>query len=163
MKKIIIGSVLIVGLATGLAFAQGKNFGQGGYGHNKRCNGYQMNVGMESPGMNSQGMNRLGMDRSGMQGPRMKKGYAQGGGRGYGDCQASGWAGQGYKNSEDRQKFFTATVEQRKQMHAKRFELREIYRNGGGDVEKIAEIEKEMIDLRTQIQKKAQELRADAK
>ncbi len=163
MKKIIIGSVLIIGLATGLAFAQGKNFGQGGYGHNKRCNGYQMNAGMDSSGMNSQGMNRLGMDSSGIQGPRMMKGSAQGGGRGYGDCQASSCVGKGYKNNEDRQKFLVATVEQRKQMHAKRFELREIYRNGGGDIEKIAEIEKEMIDLRTQIQKKSQELRADKK
>ncbi len=134
MKKAIIGSLLIVGLTAGVAFSHGK-------GHGFRGGGYQMGGGG--------GHQMMG---SGMMG------YQHGGG-GWGnfDCPRVGMAGGGW-NSTQKQNFLDETVELRKQMHEKRFEIREARRSSNLDVEKLGQLEKDMIDIRSKIQKKAQKL-----
>ncbi len=139
MKKIIIGSILIVGLTTGFAFAHGKGYGGRGNGYSMGGGGYHM------------------MD-SGSNGPGMM-GYQRGGG-GWenNDCRCAYGAGQGGWNNDERQKFLEETLELRKQMNDKRFEFREARRTGNVDRDKLAQLQKDMIDIRTQIQKKAEEL-----
>ncbi len=149
MKKVIIGSILVVGLTAGLAFAHGNGYGFRGNGSHMGGNGYHMGGGGN------------GMMGPGMKGRRMMGNYGGSGGKGgWGNnyCTGASWSGQNNWNSEGHQKFLAETVELRKQMNEKRFELKEIARSSNVDRDKLAQLEKEMIDIRTQIQKKADEL-----
>lgn len=144
MKKIILSSILIVSLAAGVAYARGPGF-QGKWQGN--CGGPA--YGMQGPG-NGPG---YGMQGKGMKGP----GYGMKGKRGgYGGCGYCG--GPGQFNDTERQQFLEETRELRKELHAKRFEYREAQRATSVDNDKLASIEKEMIDLRTKIQNKGEEL-----
>lgn len=58
----------------------------------------------------------------------------------------------------EQQRFFEETRELRKEMHEKRFELMELYRNPNSDKAAIDALEQEVNSLRAQIQAKAQEL-----
>ena len=152
MKKIIISSILIVGLAAGVAYAKG-----GGYGQNWQGNCGGPAYGMQGPGGGGQGF--------GMQGPGYgKRGQGQGMmGQGYGkrgNRGGCGPCGGAQFTVEERQQFLVATLDLRKELHAKRFEYREANRGQKVDNDKLASIEKEMIDLRTKIQNKAEELQA---
>ncbi len=136
MKKMIIATVLAVGLATaGLVYAQG-GYG-GGYGMGP---GY----GWMGPGMGGHGYGWMGRGMRGYNGGYGCPGY----GYGWGGAQNS-W------NSQQYQKFLEDTVLLRKQMNDKRFEYREALRNPNTTSEQLAKIEKEMIDLRTKISQKA--------
>lgn len=146
MKKIIIASVLVVGLAAGFAFAHNNDFGRGGYGGHMMGGGY----GMMGPGM-------MG-GNYGMMGQGMMGGYGGGNGS-YGDCPGASWFGQDGWNSEPHQKFLEDTVGLRKEMNDKTFEFREAQRNPNTTREQLATIQKEMIDIRTKLQDKAEQYR----
>jgi hypothetical protein len=134
MKKAIIASILIVGLAAGFAFAHGNGgFGGRGWG------GHMMGPGM----MGSYGMNGPGM--------------MGGSGGGYGDCPGASYFGSDGWNSEPHQKFLEDTVGLRKDLNEKRFEYVEAQRNPETTREQLAAIEKEVIDIRTQLQNKAEQ------
>jgi hypothetical protein len=141
MKKIIIASVLVVGLAAGFAYAHNNGYGMGGNG------GHMMG--------GSQGM--MG---SGMMGPGMMNGYrGKGGSGGYGDCPGAAWFGQDGWNSESHQKFLEDTVGLRKEMNNKQFEYMEARRNSNTTPEQFSALEKEVIDIRTKLQEKAEQYR----
>ena len=59
--------------------------------------------------------------------------------------------------STDEQQFFDATTELRKEMHAKRFELMELYRTNA-DQAKIDALQSDIDAIRAKIQEKAKEL-----
>ena len=127
MKKIIIASVLIVGLAAGFAYSHGNGYGRMGNGNTMMGSGY----GMMGPGM-------MG---------------------GYGDCPGAAQGGQGGWNSESHQKFLDDTVGLRKEMSDKGFEYMEAQRNPNTTREQLAALEKNMIDIRTKLQEKAEQYR----
>lgn len=148
MKKVIIASILMVGLAAGLAFAHGNNgYGGRGYGGHM-MGGYGMmgnGYGPKDPGM-------MG-DNYQMMGPGMMGGY----GGGYGDCPGAGSFGNNGWNSESQQKFLENTVSLRRDLNDKAFEYREALRNPGTTREQLASIEKEVIDIRTKLQEQAEQ------
>lgn len=142
MKKIIIASILVVGLAAGFAFAHGNNgYGGRGYGGHMMGNGY----GSMGPGM-------MGSNYS-MMGPEMMGSY----GGGYGDCPGANYFGKDGWNSEPHQKFLEDTVGLRKELNDKGFEYKEAQRNPNTTREQLASIEKEVIDIRTKLQEKAEQ------
>ena len=59
--------------------------------------------------------------------------------------------------SSEQQQFFDATAELRKEMHAKRFELMELYRSNA-DQAKIDSLQSDINAIRAKIQDKAKEL-----
>lgn len=61
--------------------------------------------------------------------------------------------------SADQQKFFDETRDLRRQMHEKRFELMELYRNPEADRAQAEALEKEIGDLQAKIRDKAGELK----
>lgn len=136
MKKIIIASVLIVGLAAGVAYSHG-NWG-GGYGNHMMGSGYGM----------------MGGGYGGMMGPGMiaGKGY-------YNDCPGAASFNQNNWNSESHQKFLDDTAGLRKEMNDKSFEYREAQRNPNTTMEQLSALEKDMIDIRTKLQEKAEQYR----
>jgi hypothetical protein len=148
MKKILISSILIVALASGVAFARGGGYGrnsQGNYG----CQGY----GMQGLGPGGQGYGMMGPGY-GKRGPGMMGGgYGMRGTRG-------GFGGPFQWTDTERQQFLDATKDLRKELHAKRFEYMEASRGTNTDNNTLASIEKEMIDLRTKIQNKGEEIKA---
>lgn len=129
MKKIIISSLLIIGLAAGFAYAHKSGHGYGGH---------MMGPGMMGPGM-------------------MGGGYGMMGG-GYGNCPGASGYGQGWDN-QSQQKFLDETAGLRREMHNKRFEYMEAQRNPNTTRGELAEIEKEIYDIQAKIQEKAQQLR----
>jgi hypothetical protein len=140
MKKIIIASVLIVGLAAGFAYSHGN--GRSGYGNNMMGSSYGMMGG--GNGMMGGGYGMMG---------------SNGGEGNYYDCPGAASFGQGGWNSEPHQEFLEETVDLRKEMNDKRFDYMEAQRNPNTSREQLAEIEKGMIDLRTQLSEKAELLK----
>lgn len=135
MKRILIATVLAIGLTTagGYAYADdnagGSNYGghgmmMGGGGYGMMMGGYGMGPGM---------MEDYGFNRGGHHYP--------------------GAAGFGRNNwtSEQNEKFLDDTVELRKAMHDKRFEYMEAVRNPKSTRQQLTMMEKEMIDLRDKI------------
>lgn len=142
MKKAILASLLFVGLAAGVAFAHGdRGYGGRGYGGHMMDNAY----GQMGPGM-------MG-GNYGMMGPGMMGGY---GGR-FNDCPGAGYFGNDGWNSESQQKFLEDTVDLRKDLNNKMFEYGEAQRNPDTTREQLASIEKEVIDIRTKLQDKAEQ------
>lgn len=133
MKKLIIASLLIAGLATaGLGWAHGN----GGYGMMHR--GYGM---MDY----SNGMMGHGMMGSGM----------MGGGYGAYNCPlAVGFDGDDFDSSQQ-QKFLDDTTDLRKQINDKRFNYMEAQRNPATTRGDLAKMEKEIYDLQSQLRDKA--------
>ena len=131
MKKAIVASVLVVGLAAGIAYAHGNN-GWGGRGFNGHM--------MGGYGMMHGGYGMMG-------------GY----GGGYGDCPGAAYFGENGWNSEVHQKFLEETAVLRKELNDKRFEYAEARRNPNTTMEQLASIEKEVIDIRTKLQEKAEQ------
>ncbi|SHO46728.1 hypothetical protein [Desulfopila aestuarii] len=122
MKKILISSVLIIGLATGLAFAHGNNWG----GHMMSGGNYGMMGGMGS----------------GMMGPQMMDG------NGYGDCPGAAWYGRDEESQKNYQEYLDKTTDLRKQMNDLRFDYMEAYRTPNADKATLLKIEQQMNDLR---------------
>ena len=135
MKKILIATVLAVGLASaGFVYAHGGSYG----------GGYDM--------MGGSGYGMMGGGGYGM-GPGMM--YGDGG---YGCPGAAGYGQNGW-NSENNQKFLADTVQLRKEMNDKRFEYQEALRNPKTTREQLSTLEKGMIDLRTKLADKADQYR----
>ena len=142
MKKVIIATILVVGLAAGFAFAHGNNgYGGRGYGGHMMGNEY----GSMGPGM-------MG-GNYGMMGPGMMGSY----GGGYGDCPGASYFRKDGWNSEPHQKFLEDTVGLRKELNDKGFEYAEAQRSPDTTREQLASIEKEIIDIRTKLQDKAEQ------
>ena len=133
MKKAIIAAILVVGLTAGLAYSHGGGWGGRGWGGHM--------------------MGGYGMMGSGMMGPGMMGGY----GGGYGDCPGAAYFGPDGWNSESHQKFLEDTVGLRKELNDKWFEYAEAQRNPNTTREQLAAIEKEVIDIRTKLQEKAEQ------
>lgn len=132
MKKLIIASLLIAGLATtGMVWAHG-NGGNGMMG-----SGY----GMMGHGMMGGGY--------GMMGHRMT-GHGMMGGVGQYNCPMAA----GVDNTEY-QKFLDDTSGLRKQIHDKRFDYMEAQRNPNTTQEQLGALEKEIYDLQSQLRDKA--------
>ncbi len=140
MKKMIIASILTIGLASGVAFAHNNGYGPG------QMMGGNGNYGMMGPGMMGGG---YGM------GPGMMSGY----GGGYADCPGAASFGKDGWNSESQQKFLEETVGLRKELNDKRFDFIEAQRNPNTTREQLATLEKELIDIRTKLQDKADQYR----
>jgi hypothetical protein len=151
MKKVIIASILVVGLATGVAYAHNNNWGGQGYGgHMMGGNGMMGNgYGQMGPGMMGNGYG----GGNGQMGPGMMGAY----GGGYGDCPGSASFGKDGWNSESHQKFLEDTVGLRKELNDKGFEYAEAQRSPNTTREQLAAIEKEVIDIRTKLQEKAEQ------
>ena len=148
MKKVIIASILVVGLATGFAYAHNNNWG----GQGQRYGGHMMGgYGGNYGGMMGPGM--MGGYGGGMMGPGMMGGY----GGENGDCPGAAYFGQDGWNSEPHQKFLEDTVGLRKELNDKAFEYTEAQRNPNTTREQLAAIEKEVIDIRTKLQEKAEQ------
>lgn len=121
-------------LATALivALTAGFAYAHGGWGHGKQ-NGY----GMMGKGMRGDGNNWNCPGRNGA-------------------------GGADWQGSDQQQTFLNETATLRKQLNDKRFELREASRNPESTAEQLGSLQKEMIDLRTQIGQKAQQLQDSA-
>jgi len=153
MKKIVVAfSVVFLLLLVAVVYAQDPGMmGQGGYGswycpyygqHMGPGGGYGMGPGMMGqgmmgggygmgPGMMGRGMMGQGMMGRGMMGP--------------------GYYGQG----PECQKFFDETAGLRKDLHNKRFEYSEAYRNPKTTPETIVKLDREIRDLQEKIYAKA--------
>jgi hypothetical protein len=66
-----------------------------------------------------------------------------------------GRGGYGYRQSEECQKFLKDTIDLRKQLHTKRFEYSEAYRDPKTKSEQLSKLEKEINDLQRKIVEKA--------
>lgn len=64
----------------------------------------------------------------------------------------------GRNATPEQQKFFEQTLDLRKQMHDKRFELMELSRRADADSLKVADLENQINTLRARIQEKAKEM-----
>jgi hypothetical protein len=130
--------VLAVGFVLALtvaAYAQGPVWG-GGYGP-----GYGMGPGM---------MYGWG----GGYGPGYGRGPGWGGGYGPGYGRGPGY---GYNQSEECQKFFDDTAKLRRELHSKRFEYFEAYRNPDTKPDTLAKLDREIRALQEKIYEKAPE------
>ena len=128
MKRILIASVLVIGLTTagGYAYAPGNGGGAGSGGNGMTMAGCGYGVGQE-----------------------MMDDY-RGNDSGYNHPVAAGFARNGCTR-EQKQKFLRDTVELRKEMYDRRFEYKEAMRNPQTTRQQISKMEKEMIDLRDKI------------
>ncbi len=183
MKKVLVAALLILGLATGSAYAHGGYGGgygdgygcgnwMGGYGHGYPMmgpdmmgyGGYGRGYPMMGPGMMGYGDYGHGY---GMMGPGMMGygGYGHGYGMmgpgmmGYGENYHSrgyGWNAPQGVSSEKEQKFLNDTVQLRKQLNDKRFDYFEARRNPDTTRDQLIAIEKQIQDLQDKISEKAQ-------
>lgn len=134
MKKIIIASILVVGLAAGFAYAHGNG---NGYGYGMRG---------EHHGMMGSNTGMMGGNYGMMGGGQF-------------DCPGANFYGQSNWSNESQQNFLEETASIRKQMNNKRFEYMEAQRAPETTNQKLADIEKEMIDMHTQLEDKAKQYR----
>jgi mono/diheme cytochrome c family protein len=116
--------------------------------------GYGMGPGMMGGGM----MGGYGMG-PGMMGGGMMGGYGMGPGMMGRGMMGGGMMGRGmmggYNQSEECQKFLDETAGLRKELHEKRFEYSEAYRNPKTTPETIVKLEREILDLQKKIYAKA--------
>jgi hypothetical protein len=135
MKKILVATVLAVGLASaGFVYAHSGGYGMMGGGHGMMGGGGYETMGPEMMG-------------------------GAGGYDGEYGCPGAAGFGQNGWSSEKQQKFLTDTVQLRKEINDKRFEYREAQRNPQTTRDQIAALEKGMIDLRTKLSDKADQYR----
>ena len=107
--------------------------------------GYGMGQGMMGGGM----MGGYDMGQGMMGGGNMMGGYGMGQG-----MMGRGMM-RGYNQSEECQKFLDETAGLRKELHDKRFEYSEAYRNPKTTPETIVKLEREILDLQKKIFAKA--------
>jgi len=123
MKKILIGSVLLVGLATGFAYAHGNNW-----------NGYRMMGDGDYYGMGY-----------GHMGPQMM------GGNWDIDCPGAGWFSRSENRQEDYQKYLDQTSNLRRQMNELRFNYMEASRDPNTNRKTLSTYEQQMDDIQAKI------------
>jgi hypothetical protein len=140
------------GYGQGYGMGPGMMYGWGGYGP-----GYGMGPGMMY-GWGGYGQG-YGM------GPGMMYGWGgYGPGYGMGPGMMYGWGGHGYgtgrrgfNQSEECQKFLDDTAKLRRELHSKRFEYFEAYRNPDTKPDTLAKLDREIRALREKIYEKAPE------
>ena len=144
VKVFMVAAVIVVMGLSATAFAgPGMGYGRGGYG----------------PGMMGYGPQMMGPGYG--PGP----GYGMGPGMmGYGPGRGRGFQGYGYpsdlkdedikKLDEQRSAFFEATKNLRNDLYEKRFELRSELVKQNPDAEKAGKLQKEISELRTQLDQK---------
>jgi hypothetical protein len=168
MKSFKVMLIVVFALALAVAaYAQEQDPGWGGYGP-----GYGMGPGMMGgwgPGYGMMG-GWGGYGGYGM-GPGMMYGWGGRGpgygGYGMGPGMMYGWGGYvpsygrgpswGYTQSEECQKFFDDTAKLRKELHNKRFEYFEAYRNPDTKPDTLAKLDREIHALQEKIYEKAPE------
>jgi hypothetical protein len=133
LRKAIIAIGVIALLAAGTAAYA--HWG-GGYG------------GMTGPGCGSGYGGHMGPGYGPGYGGHMGPGY----GTGYGGHMGPGYGYGGEGDDEERQKFLEETVDIRRKLHDKKFDLREAYRTG--DEAKAEAIEKEIEELQDKLAEK---------
>jgi hypothetical protein len=143
MKKTVIAALLVAGLATtGLVWAHG-NGGYGmGYGYG--MGGYHM-MG-DGYGM----MGGHGSRAYGMMGPGMMGGYGQ-----Y-NCPGAAGFDRDDADYTQQQKFMDDTAGLRKQINDKQFDYMEARRNPSTTREQLAEMEKDIYSLQSQLRDRAE-------
>jgi hypothetical protein len=99
-----------------------------------------------------------GMMGQGTMGPGMMENYGGNGGWGNYDCSGASSFGKGAWNNDDHQNFLKETTGLRKELNDKRFGYNEAARGSSANFDQLATLEKEIIDIRTKIQNKAEEL-----
>ena len=165
MKRIILITILIVGLTATYGFAQmgqghmGSGQGMmdqgsmGGQSHQQTGDSGYPCQHMMGGGMMGSGHMGGGMMGQGHMGGMMGQGHMGGmmGGYGY-----RGDDPEAYKKYKDEyNKYLDDTADLRKKLHNKRFEYSEAARNPGTTRKSILKLEKEMIDLQWKIYEKA--------
>lgn len=135
MKKVIIGSLLVIGLAAGFAYAHGNNWGNGWNG------GHMMGYGM------GQGGHMMG---PGMMGTGGSYG-------GYANCPGAAYFGQDGWNSAGHRQYLEDTAALRRELNNKRFEYQEARRSPNSSGDQLASIEKEINAIEQQLREKAQQ------
>jgi hypothetical protein len=149
MKTTVIASLLAIGLIAGNGIAQTET-------DTTPPQQQQIRGNMMGPGMMGPGMMYGGMMGRGMMGPGMMHGGMMGGqgGQGSWGVGCNGMMGGMMMNQmspEQQQKFMDQTTDLRKQMMEKRFAYMEAMRNSDTTPQDLAEIEKEMLDLRSKM------------
>ena len=163
MKKIVIATVLAVGLAAGgwvYAHGSGNSYGMTGNGSYAMMGGgggYGM---MGGGGGGGYGMMGGGGGGNGMMGGG--GGYGNmGGGSGYGNnTRQNNYSNgdrstQNTRNYHQNKRFLDETVHLRKELNDKRFEYQEAERNPNTSREQLSRLQREMNGLQTQLNEKA--------
>ena len=154
IKKTVIVSILALGLLTGPALAQNSNTTQ----PQQQMNGNMMGGSMQQGGM----MNR-GMMNGGMQGGMMNRGMMGGNQGNWGGMGCNGMMGGAMMNQMNpgqQQAFMNQTTDMRKEMMDLRFDYMEAMRNQDTNPKDLANIEKKMLELRTKMMGKMENLQS---
>ncbi len=149
IKKTVIVSILALGLLTGPALAQNSNTTQ----PQQQMNSNMMGGGMQGGMMNKSMMN------GGMMGQGMMGGN-QGNWGGMGCNGMMGGAMMNQMTSGQQQAFMDQTTDMRKEMMDLRFDYMEAMRSSNTDPKDLARIEKQMLELRTKMMGKMENLQA---
>jgi len=147
IKKTVIVSILALGLLVGPAFAQNANTTQ-----QQQMNNNMMGGGMQGGGMMGRGMQGRGMQGNGMMG--------QGNWNNMGCNGMMGGSMMNQMTPNQQQSFMDATTELRQKMIDLRFAYREAMRNPNTDPKELAKIEKQMLDIRSQMMGKMENMQA---
>jgi hypothetical protein len=149
IKKTVIISILALGLLTGPALAQNSNTTQPQH----QMNGNMMGGDMQGGGMQG-GMMNKGMMNGGMMGGNQGK---------WGGMGCNGMMGGAMMNQMtpgQQQAFMDQTTDMRKEMMDLRYDYMEAMRNPNTNPKDLAKIEKQMLELRTKMMGKMENLQA---
>jgi len=127
MKKVIIGSLLVIGLAAGFAYAHGNNWG------NRWNGGHMMGHGM------------------------MGAGGGYGGHGGYANCPGAVYFGKDGWNSKGHRQYLEDTAGLRRELNNKHFEYQETRRSPNSSGDQLASLEKEINAIEQQLREKARQ------
>jgi len=155
MKRNMIASIMVLGFLAAPVFAQNSNPPQS----QQQMQPGMMGSGMQGGGMQGGGMMNRGMMGSGMQGGGMMGGN-QGNWNGMGCNGMMGGAMMNQMTPEQQQAFMDQTTDQRKKMMDLRFDYQDAMRNPKTTPQELAKIEKQMLELRTQMMGKIENLKS---
>jgi len=154
MRKIVITSIMALGLLAGPGFAQTSDTTQPQQMMNGGMQGGMM--GMQGQGMMDRGMQggMMGMRGQGMMGGN------QGNWGGMGCNGMMGGAMMNQMTPAQQQDFMNQTVDLRQEMMTLHFAYREAMRNPAANPKDLAKIEKKMLELRIKMMDKMETLQA---
>ena len=154
MKKILVASILAVGLATGgYAYAHGGEIRM----ETQSGTAYAM-MGGGGGGYGMMGGSGGGYGMMGGNGGSgsMSNGNGYGRYNGSDKYQGQNRSGQNSWTNEQNQRFMDATVQLRKELNDKRFEYREAQRNPNTSKERLSKLERDINDLQAELNRKAE-------
>ena len=146
IKKTVIVSILAFGLLAAPVFGQNSNTTQ----PQQQMQGNMMGGGMMGQGMQGGGMMGQGMQGRGMQ--------SQGNWNNMGCNGMMGGSMMNRMTPNQQQSFMNETTELRQKMIDLRFAYREAMRNPNTDPKELAKIEKQMLDIRSQMMGKMENM-----